>query len=276
MVGLLALWLNVTFGWEVISPSLAPTESFQYPPRDLDIRYPTAVADSAGFAIPMLQMTLDGRQQMLGIGNVDRVGENRIITRPSVPSLLVSTESDEASLTLPGDTSQTDRQSIGLSFPTPGSEASLILPDQGVGIRIIRRPVSIGDDETKDDEDYYVEIYEASAASPTDRITLDERKRQRIDVADGDVTLEFMPTVGVVVAVRSEPGSWLYWLAGLLVLAGLVGFVRTPAYVLTQIGQWSPTKAFVIVQSNARRELLSLKEHLARTETERTESTLEP
>ncbi len=31
LVGLLALWLNVTFGWEVISPSLAPTESFQYP-----------------------------------------------------------------------------------------------------------------------------------------------------------------------------------------------------------------------------------------------------
>ncbi len=150
------------------------------------------------------------------------------------------------------------------------------MPDQGVGIRIIRRPDSTGDDETKDDEDYYVEIYEASSASPTDRITLDERKRQRIDVADGDVTLEFMPTVGVVVAVRSEPGSWLYWLAGLFVLAGLVGYVRTPAYLLAQIGQWSPTKAFVIVQSNAQRELLSLKEHLAQTETERTESTLEP
>ena len=81
-------------------------------------------------------------------------------------------------------------------------------------------------------------------------------------MADGDVTLEFLPTVGVVVAVRSEPGSPLYWLAGLLTIIGLVGFVRLPAYLLAQVGEWSPTKAFVIAQSNSKRELLSLETSL--------------
>jgi hypothetical protein len=276
LVGLLALWLDVTFGWEVISPSLAPTEAYQYPPLNLDIQYPTAAENSAGFAVPVLHMTLDGRQEMLAVGNVARVGENRIITRSSDPALQVHTVPDDIVMARPGDLSEAKEGDIGLSFPTPGSEASLILPDQSVGIRIIRRPVSMGDGETKDDEDYSVEIYEDGSAVPTERVTLDERKRQRIDVADGDVTLEFMPTVGVVVAVRSEPGSRLYWLALLLTVVGLVGFVRSPAYVLAQIGQWSPTKSYVVAQSNVKQEIFSLDESLAQRETERPEPTLEP
>ncbi len=156
---------------------------------------------------------------------------------------------------------------MGLSFPTPGSEESLILPDQGIGVRIIRRPLSAGPEKTEDDGVYSVEIYEANSAAPAERLPLDAMKPETIDVADGDVTLEFLPTVGVVVAVRSEPGSPLYWLAGLLTIIGLVGFVRVPAYLLAQVGEWSPTKAFVIAQSNSQRELLSLETSLSQPET---------
>ena len=269
LVGLLALWLNITFGWEVISPILAPTESFQYPPRNLDIRYPTAIEDSAGFAVPKLQMTLNGREEALVVGAINQAGRNRIITRSSVPALLVRTTAGDVPLERPGDPAKQQSQTLGLSFATPGSEESLILPDQGIGVRIIRRPISASPEKTEDDGVYSVEIYEANSAAPAERLPLDAMKPETIDVADGDVTLEFLPTVGVVVAVRSEPGSPLDWLAGLLTIIGLVGFVRVPAYLLAQVGEWSPTKAFVIAQSNSKRELLSLETSLNQPETAR-------
>lgn len=275
LVGLLALWLNITFGWEVISPILAPTESFQYPPRNLDIRYPTAIEDSAGFAVPKLQMTLNSREEALVVGAIDQAGRNRIITRSSVPALLVRTTAGDIPLERPGDPAKQQSQTLGLSFPTPGSEESLILPDQGIGVRIIRRPLRTGDEKAKDDEVYSVEIYEANSAAPAERLPLDAMKPETIEVAGGEVTLEFLPTVGVVVAVRSEPGSPLYWLAGLLTIIGLVGFVRLPAYLLAQVGEWSPTKAFVIAQSNSQRELLSLETSLRQPKAERPAPTTE-
>ena len=150
LVGLLALWLNITFGWEVISPILAPTEIFQYPPRNLDIRYPTAIEDSAGFAVPQATDDAGRRRRGARRRRIDRTGRNRIITRSERAGIARAHNLGRRPTGATGRPGQDGRvKTLGLSFPTPGSEESLILPDQGIGVRIIRRPVSAGRERRK-------------------------------------------------------------------------------------------------------------------------------
>lgn len=242
LVGLLGLWLNVIFGWEVITPSLSPMASFSYPLRDLAIGYPAADQGGTGVA-PVLQIDLGDAQQNIAVDDVGRVGQASVIVRPSAPALLVRAEPSGVLLARSGDSTKV--ATLGLAFPEPGREESLVLPDQAMGVRIVRQP----------NNQYGIEIYEAGSATPIERITLEEDDVRAVELPGTDVTVSFVPTVGAVAAVRSKPGDPLYWLAGLLILVGLFGFVRNPAFLMAQVAIWSPDKSVVVAQSNAGKEL---------------------
>jgi hypothetical protein len=176
---------------------------------------------------------------------------------PGPPGLVVQTADGTTLLARPGQT--TTSAQIGLGFPRAGSEETLLLPQQGIGLRIVRTGPGIsGADERAT---FLVEVYRGNSEAPVRRFTVD---RSRAEIVGGDapeengVVLAFVPLATLDARVGRAPEAWLFWLALALTLIGLLGYRRQPGFALVQVGPWPDQRAVVNVQTDDAQALAML------------------
>ncbi|NJN83726.1 MAG: hypothetical protein HC802_16605, partial [Caldilineaceae bacterium] len=213
LLALLSVWIAALFGWQIDTPLLAPAEHFRYAGQDIDVTYET---QTQGEGVEAVIRTQIGSQIELRAVEGDatwQVGAHDVMATLGPPSLLVSSTDNTARLTRPG--SDVAEASLGLLFPTPGSEQSFLLPDAGLGLRIVRA--------SKPATEFAVELFASDEILPIQRFTVVDAMEATIG-ADPDelLTLRFVPLPALALTIRYAPGAWLLWPALLLTLVGLV------------------------------------------------------
>ena len=171
-----------------------------------------------------------------------------------MPGLLVQTVNGELLLARPGQV--TPVSSIGLGIPSVGSEETLLLPQQAVGLRLVRveagAPGPAGDG-------FLVEVFQSGSEQAVLRTEITGSEIVTIPTFSGPVVLAMTPLPNLALQARHSPGQWLLWVALALAALGLPGFWQRPGFVLAQIGPWPPERAVVTVQSDLPAEMDSLK-----------------
>ncbi|MCB0186944.1 MAG: hypothetical protein KDE31_21905, partial [Caldilineaceae bacterium] len=188
-------------------------------------------------------------QHQVPIGTTLRLnwGQTVIASEAGPPALFLRTVSNEPQLSRLGQ-SQTV-PSMGLLFPSPGSEEAIVVA-QTMGLRIIRLP-SQGDEEGT--EQFLAEVYDRNNAL-IERIPIESTLTAELTAEEQSIAVEFIVLPGIEVAVAYRPAMWLFWLALLLVLVGVVGYVRRPTFVLWQLAPWPVDRTVAIVQSDEEEE----------------------
>ncbi|MCB0130496.1 MAG: hypothetical protein KDD78_06595 [Caldilineaceae bacterium] len=250
LLAVLSLWFNSTFGWAVLPSPLVPGQQYRYPLRDLTMLYPidqsgagAPTGDRPMGALPVgtLDVTLGGQQAIVPLGDSTRLNGVTIRTEAGDRGLIVQTEPPNRRMARAGEPAATT--AIGLLFPTAGSEESLLIPDESLGIRLVRLNEDGG-------TDFMVEVYNVTQAAAVQRFELTLDGPQTVKLNRAGLQLSLRPAMGVESAVRHEPGVWLGWLGAALATVGLLGFVRRPDFLVAQIGALSPRQSAVILQSN--------------------------
>jgi hypothetical protein len=228
-------------GWEVTAPALEPGASNRFAAGDLQLRYDVTIDEGAYSATPVLAVErgADRQEVMLRRGAWLWTSGLLVSAEPAVPAMLVRTRGEQPALTQPGQSTLAD--SIGLNFPSAGSEQALLLPRQGAGLRILRG----GEGE----DAFVVELYRTNEAE------LDEPLRVLDDqpgilLLDDDEIIDLLPLRAVDVTVRRLAGLPLLLAGVLLSLIGLVGYWLRPGYVLLQKAPWSEASHVLIAQSD--------------------------
>jgi hypothetical protein len=246
MAGLLlaiaVVWWIVLAGWEVTSPLLAPGEEYRLPTHGLELHY--GVTPGEGQVAAQLGIQVAGATITLPVTSAaaTTIAGVDLRTTLAAPGLYITTADGTPALARAG---QSETQSgLGLTFPTPGSEESVILPALAVGLRIVRMADSDGPTR------YLLERYEGDDSQPTERIEIEPALAALERVTIGETSLQFSQFPGITVDVRYLPGVRLLWLAVGLVLLGGLGFWFQPAFVLAQIGPWPVERSVVILQSD--------------------------
>jgi hypothetical protein len=242
MVGLLisviGAWIALAFGWQVTSPPLAPESSFRSANRNLILHYSVPATDTLNST---LEASLQGEQVILPTNQArqQQLGPATILVRPAYAALWLAIQDGSARLTLPGE-SQFYSQ-LGLVFPTPGSEESVLIPDQGTGMRIV---------QPTDNNGFIIELYRSDAVEPIYRAELTPGGRLTIPFAPGDTELVISTLPGLQVDIRHLPGLWLVPLGILLAVIGAFAFVPTSSFVAVQIAAWASGYSLVVAQSD--------------------------
>lgn len=258
LLGLAVLWLGITWGWEVTPPALAPGSEFRFPAQDVILRYEAqvevpATEGSGGQARqPLLAVQIGENNNTTPVDKRSylRLGDTGIWAQPGPPGLIISTVGGQAALSLPGQDDSTSR--LGFVFPTPGSEESILIPDAGAGMRLVRLAA--------DRAGFLVEIFNREGAQPVKRLELDQSQTVDIPLADGVLPLRFQLAPGLDVRVRYLPGDWLLLLALGFVLIGGIGFFRAPLFLLVQLASWPQGRSVLVVQSNSQAAVASLED----------------
>lgn len=242
MVGLLSAvagaWIALAFGWQVTAPPLAPGTAFRSANRGLVLQYrvaltntPTTLLLAALQGISVTVPTAETTQQ--------RVGPATFQVRPSYPGIWIATADGSERLTLPGEAKL--RASVGLVFANAGREESLLIPDQGAGLRIVQRAGS---------DNFVLELYRSDAIQPIYRAELTPGGQLTIPFAPGDTELIITALPGLQVDVRHLPGLWLVPVGILLAVAGALAFVRPSNFLLLQVAPWHGENTVVVLQSD--------------------------
>jgi hypothetical protein len=259
LIALLAVWLIVTIGWELAPVTLAPGDTYRFAPRNLELTY--QIEQGAQQTMPMLTVrmgTAEGRQLVAAPTTLSLAGVD-IRIAPGPPALLITTADGATALARAG---QSDTAAeLGLTFPSPGSEESIVLPTQAVGLRIVR----MADDATAAARAaFMLEIYQGESPQPVKRVTIGGNQVETIPIREEDLALQVTVLPGLAVSARSLPGIWLLWLAGGLVGIGAAGFWFRPAFALAQIAPWPEERAVLVLQSDTRAEIATMEEWLNR------------
>lgn len=238
LVSVIGAWIALAYGWQITTPPLAPGGSFRSATRELMLHYtivPTSTAEST------LDITL--QNESLSIPITELVGKSlgpaTIEVRPSYPALWISTEDGSERLTLPGETKL--RSQMGMVFANPGSEESVLIPDLGVGLRIVQRSGSDG---------FVLEVYRSDAIQPIYRAEITDGGQISIPFGLGDTNLFVATMPGVQVNIRHLPGLWLVPVGIFLALIGALAFLRTSSFVIAQAAPWAGQHTVVVVQSD--------------------------
>lgn len=239
------VWWYSVVGYQFAPASLLPGEyasntvlgvTFEYV-----LTYPTP-----GVIGPVLKVNKGERQQLLPLTPTEFAIDGVVVTaQPGAPALLVRTLGGAPSLAQPGQTNFA--AALGLGFPNPGSEQALVIPQVGVGLRIIRQDngtVSAADDA------FVVEVFQGDSEEAVQRFTINGSQVERIATPVGELPLSFIPMPMFQVQAYTAPGGW--WLLPVLILAGVgaLGFRRRPLFLLAQAGPWPTDRTVVIVQTN--------------------------
>jgi hypothetical protein len=238
MLSVVGAWIALAFGWQISTPPLAPGDNFRSANRNLLLHYsvtPTTTLQSA------LDATLQNESVSLptGEGVRKQLGPATIEVRPAYPALLVATADGSERLTLPGESKL--RSQLGMVFANPGSEESILIPDQGIGIRIVQRTGSDG---------FVLELYGSDAIQPVYRAELTEGGNLTIPFGLGDTDLFVATMPGLQVDIRHLPGLWLVPLGIVLASIGALAFLRPSSFVLAQSTPWTEQYSIVILQSD--------------------------
>jgi len=266
LLALAAVWLLINFGWALSVPTLTPGKTERFAAQNVELRYDVTMgADAAGdVATPVLTISVGDHEQRLDVSDGGRMTVNGVVVTafPTAPGLLLRTSGDQPLLTLPGQS--TPATSIGLIFPTVGSEEVVLLKNESTGLRIVRigsQDSDTGVGEPADGDKFMVEIFRSTTAEPDQRIEINGRTPRVITLDEGQ-TVDLLPVDGVSAQLRHTPGSWLVWPALALILAGIYGFWKKPAFVLVQIAPWTQEKAVIVAQSDLASELTKIEDEI--------------
>jgi hypothetical protein len=208
-----------------------------------------------GVVGPVLRVNREELQRWLplepGSVTLDGVVVN---AQPGAPALLVHTLDDIALLARPGQTGAA--ASIAMSFPNPGSEQVLVMPQYGIGMRVIRQ--DNGTPSAADDS-FAVEVFQGNSEAAAQRFVVNGSLVKPVETVDGAIPVGFVPLAMFDVQAHTAPGIWLLVPAVLLALIGVFGFRRKPTFLLAQVGPWPVERSVVIVQSDRRTTLDELR-----------------
>jgi hypothetical protein len=261
LVALVAVWLIVTVGWELAPIVLAPDDTYRFTPYSLELTY--QIEHQSEQVRPSLAARVgatEGSTVVTGPMEMSLDGVD-IRAQPGTPALLITTADGEPDLTRVGQSDASS--SLGLTFPSPGSEESVVLPKQAIGLRIVRMADQM---DTSTDHAFMLEIYQGDSPQPTQRVTIDGNRVETVPIDEQGLALQVMALPGLEVSARYLPGAWLLWIAAALVVVGAIGFWFRPAFVLAQIAPWPAERAVVVAQSDVRSEIAALQEWLSRSD----------
>jgi hypothetical protein len=232
-------------GHSFAPPPLLPGERASDTTLGLAVEYVLTYPEP-GVVGPVLRVTQDELQRSLPLeaGSIVLDGAT-VNARPGAPALLVHTLDNTALLARPGQT--TPAASITLGFPNPGSEQVLVLPEHAIGMRMIRQ--DDGAPSARDDA-FVVEVFQGDGEEATQRFVVNGSQVKPIETANGAIPIGFVPLAMFQVHAYTTPGIWLIAPAALLVLAGIFGFRRKPAFLLVQAGPWPVERSVVILQGD--------------------------
>ena len=258
LLGLSTTWLITSLGWEVVSPSIPPGESYSYPPQNLELQY-SATAPLNQPESPLLNLALQVKiGDESGTLPVDsdssiRIGDVAVEAQPGPPGLLVSSVSGAEILAIQDQPRAS--AGVGLIFPGEGNEQVVRLPEESIGLRIVRS-------SREPEPDYLIEIISVVGGIERDsqQVEIQNGESKYVALDSGTVSLRFDPLPALDVRVRYLPNAWLLMVTLGLVVAGAVGFLFRPAFVLAQIRSWHGDTVAVIAQSNSKDEMQRVKE----------------
>lgn len=246
LLALVTVWQIVVASWEVTPPLLAPGDVFRYYPRNLEVKYETPTDGLT----PQLAAKVGNAQarQVIQRSVALRLGTVKVQAQPGPPAMWVRTNQPEAALERAGQSNSASN--LGLIFPTIGSEESIVLQKQAIGLRIVRvAPTS----EDGDTAAFLVEVYRGKDLQPQ-RLEMTKEQRKSIQIDKG-VTVELTLLPSLAVVVRYLPGMWLPWLALLCIVVGAVGFWLRPVFLLVQLAHWPTQRTVLVAQSNRQLEI---------------------
>ncbi|CAN5807836.1 hypothetical protein BH10CHL1_BH10CHL1_08600 [soil metagenome] len=259
IVGLLVLWLMIwltlTLGWAVIPPALAPGAEYRYAAHELVLQYQVPQQTTVPAPLLAVQVGTVRKEWPATVQSRARIGPVEVETAPGPPGLLISTVgakgNGEPLLGRAGQSSTT--AAIGLVFPNPGSEETLIVAKAAV-LRIVR----VADDNNLNTGTFALEVYQDSDKQPVQRLQITETQTASIQLAGEKIALRFIPLPGLDVEVHYLPAAWLIWISLLLILIGIFAFWRQSAFLLAQITAWPENRSAIIVQGDSRSEVEAL------------------
>ena len=265
------LWIGANFGWEVTPPTMAPGSEYRFPRRDIVLRYQAPPAEQATATsseasrglVPKLSVEVGSASGVLAVKGQSklRLGQVTVTARLGPLGLLLSAPDGQPVLALPGETE--GQAQLGFLFPTPGSEETVLLPQAGAGLRLVRvdRPEGSPGEQTT----FLLEVFHQESNEPVLRETLDQLVQEgselrAIPLPDGEVQVLFRLAPGLDVQLRHLPGDWLLWPALLLGLVGVAGFLRRPFFLLVQLAPWPVDRSVLVAQSDSPRLLRPLEQ----------------
>lgn len=262
LLALIAVWCILVWGWEVAPSPLAPGAEYRATANELLLQYLPAAGQTAvdgedaqtpqtgGEEGPTLVAVVGSETLTMTIGSSERVdlGQILVASRLGPPALLMRTLTKTAMLSRLGQTQMVP--SMGLVFPGPGSEESIVM-NQSLGLRIVR----IVGNEPIQPEQFLVEIYDARATEVVNRIAVQQATQAELTVDEMPVVVEFIPLPSLLIDVTYQPGIWLLWPALLCIVLGLVGHAYKPAFVAVQLAPWPVERTVVIAQSDVEQEI---------------------
>lgn len=260
LLALLTVWLILIAGWELTTPVLAPGVEYRSANHGITLHY--SVTQSTADLEPQVYVQVGSASGVLPAtaarGSINGIN---VWVRPVLPGLYVTTVAGEPVLARAGQTETS--AGLGLTFPAPGSEESIILPDEAVGLRIVR----LGEETASTaGGGFLLEVYQGESSQPARRMTIGAEPVERVVLAEEGLELEFVQFPGLVVDFRHTPGLWLLWPALALVLAGALSFWRRPGFLLVQVAPWPVQRSVVIAQSDDPAALAVLAAHPAQRE----------
>jgi hypothetical protein len=262
LLAVLTVWRIVIAGWEVSAPVLAPGGEYHLASHGIVLNYhvPTTLQEAG----PQLQVQSGGQQLILPAAErvTASVGAVDVVARPSAPGLYVMTSDGKRALARAGQSETV--AGVGLTFPAPGSEESMILPAEAIGLRIVRLGAEVA---AESGAGYLLEVYRGEESQPEKRVDIGAKPVESVVLNDKGLTLRFVQMPGLAVEVRYLPGVWLLWLALLLVLLGALGFWFRPAFALVQVAPWAGEQTVVTLQSDEAAALAALDQQIAKAET---------
>ncbi len=249
----LVWWYSVT-GHQFTSAALLPGEHASDTALGVAFEY-ALTYPQPGIIGPVLHVNRGETRRTLPLApstiDIDGVV---VAVQPGAPALLVRTLDDAALLAQPGQVNAA--AVLGLDFPNPGSEQSLVMPQHGVGMRIIRQDGAPADGANP----FVVEVFQGDSAQPVQRFTVNGSQVERIETPGGTVPLGFIPLPMFQVQAYSALNGWLLVPVLALVIGGALGFRRKPAFLLAQAGPWPIDRSVTILQSDSPAALAALRQ----------------
>jgi hypothetical protein len=248
LLALLLIWWQTYWGWEFRPGPIIPGERTSFAQRGVSLAY-TLDQPSPGIMAPAMRVEINERTTTIPFGATMRatVDGADVSAEPGTPGLVVQVPDGAALLARPGQT--TTSAQIGLGFPRAGSEETLLVPQHGIGLRIVRT----GGGPLAERASFLVEIYRGDSEAPVRRFTVDRSLAEVVEAGtsgDESVLLAFVPLSTLDARVSHVPAPWLFWLALALTLAGLAGYRRRPGFAMVQVGPWPIQRAVVNVQTD--------------------------
>lgn len=240
LLALFTVWLIVIAGWELSTPVLAPGEEYRSSSLGITLHYSVTQGTTGTEAQVTVQMG-SGGLVLPAATAAGRVSGVDVRVRPVLPGLYVTTASGEPALARAGQTETSS--GLGLTFPSPGSEESIILPNDAIGLRIVR----MGEEAAAG---FLLEVYQGDSSQPARRLAIGAQPVERVVLNDRSLELEFVQLPGLVVDFRHTPGLWLLGPALALVLVGASSFWFRPAFLLIQVAPWLVERSVVVAQSD--------------------------